>query len=51
MYEFKLTYQDDSKGVYHKECVHPKRTKVYKHCMSLLDQDIIKRFTYYKIQS
>ena len=48
MYKFTLTYQDNSKRVYFKKCVHPTRTNIYKECMRLLDEDTIKRFTYYK---
>lgn len=48
MYKFTLTYQDDSKRVYFKQCVHPTRTKMYKTCLQLLDEDKIKRFTYYQ---
>jgi hypothetical protein len=47
LYKFVLTYHDNSKQVYYKECVHPKRTETYKYCMRLLDADKIHRFTYY----
>lgn len=47
LYIFKLTFQDNSQKNYYKFCAYPKKTKLYKDCIKLLNKDIIKRFTYY----
>ena len=47
LYVFKLTYQDNTQENYYKFCYYPKKTKIYKDCINLLNKDIIKRFTYY----
>jgi|13_taG_2_1085334.scaffolds.fasta_scaffold00187_23 hypothetical protein len=47
LYKFTLTYKrTGTKKTYLKFCRYPKKTKLYKSCMNLLDDDILKRFTY-----
>ena len=46
LHKFTLTYKNNKKETYFKFCRYPKKTKLYKSCMNLLDKDILKRFTY-----
>lgn len=47
LYKFTLTYKrTGKKETYFKFCKYPKKTKLYKSCIILLNKDIIQRFTY-----
>lgn len=47
LYTFQLHYKDSRKETYFKFCRYPKRTKLYKSCIKLLDNKILDSFDYY----
>ena len=46
LYKFTLKYSNDRTEYYFKFCKYPKKTKLYKQCMDMLNNDKLHRFSY-----
>lgn len=46
LHKFTLKYKDGKTEYYYKFCRYPKKTKIYKQCIDLLNKDILKRFSF-----
>ena len=46
LYKFTLEYSEYRTEIYFKFCKYPKKTKLYKQCMDMLNNNKMNRFSY-----